>query len=142
MLVSDIPILRADQLAHVLDRAEEILDIPEWGGAIKLKAWSLEQRDLVLSKATDTGRIDGKIDPVKMVHLLVIYGVAEPQFTEAMIKERSPVVIDRIATAVMKLNGLTKEAALSASMTFRPESGSHIPVPASQGSGENNGSTA
>ena len=141
MLVSQIPILRADQIAQALDRAEEMLEIPEWGGAVKLKAWSLEQRDMVMALATDTGRVDGKVDGAKFVHLLVVYGVADPPLTEADIKDRSFPVIDRIARAVLRLNGMTQEAPLTASMTFRPESGPAVPVPAGEGPGAN-GATA
>jgi hypothetical protein len=137
MLKSDIPILSAQQIAEAIDRTESILEIPEWGGAIKLKAWSLEQRDLIMSMASDSGRVDGKIDPAKFVHLLVIYGVQEPPLTEASIKDKAPAIIDRIATEVMRLNGMTKEAALSASMTFRQESGPAVPVPAGEGPGQN-----
>ncbi len=137
MLVSQIPILRADQIAQVVDRAEEILDIPEWGGAIKIRAWPLEQRDRFISLATDNGRLDGNVDQRKLVHLLVVHGVVEPALTEADIKDKSFAVIDRIALAVTRINGMTKEAALSASMTFRPQSGSPVPVPLGEGPGTN-----
>jgi len=137
MLKQDIPILNAAQIASAIDRADDILEIPEWGGAVKLKAWSLEQRDLVLSLASDTGRVDGKIDPAKFVRLLVVYGVQEPQLTEALIKDKAPAIIDRIAAEVMKLNGMTKEAPLTASMTFRPDAGPVLPVPGSEGTGQN-----
>lgn len=142
MLVSQIPILRSDQIAEALDRAEQTMEIPEWGGAVMLKAWSLEQRDRVMALASDTGRVDGKLDPAKLVHLLVLYGVVEPPLTEAIIKEKSPTVIDRIATEVMRINGMTKEAALSASMTFRPDAGPAVPVPPGEGPGANGSATA
>lgn len=135
MLKSEIPILNATQIASAIDRADDILDIPEWGGAIKLRAWNLEQRDLVLSLASDTGRVDGKLDPAKFVRLVVLYGVEEPQLTEALIKDKAPAIIDRIANAVIKLNGIAKEAPLTASMTFRPESGSILPVSSGEGAG-------
>ena len=137
MLKSEIPILSSAQIASAIDRADDVLEVPEWNGAIKLRAWSLEQRDLVLSLASDNGRVDGKLDPAKFVRLLVVYGVEEPQLTEALIKDKSPAIIDRIAAAVMKLNGMTKEAPLTASMTFRPESGSVLPVSGSEGVGQN-----
>lgn len=128
MLKSDIPILNATQIAEAVDRADDILEVPEWGGAIKLRAWSLDQRDQALSAASDTGRVDGKLDPAKFIRLVVLHGVVEPPLTEELIKEKSPAIIERIAAAVMKLNGMTKEAPLTASMTFRPESGSVLPV--------------
>lgn len=133
MLVNEIPILTTAQIAQALDRAEEVLEIPEWGGAIKLKAWSLDERDRVIALAT----VDGKPDPQKIVHLLVIYGVTEPRLTEADIQGKNPQIIDRIANAVMRLNAMTKEAPLTASMTFRPEPHPDLPVPPSEGPGEN-----
>ncbi len=134
MLVSDIPILTAAQIAQAIDRAEDIIQIPEWGGAIRLKAWGLTERDRVMAMALGA---DGKIDSMKLIHLLVLYGVVEPQLTEALIQDKSPAVIDRIATEVMRINGMTKEAALSASLTFRPEPGSAVSVPAGEGPGQN-----
>ena len=138
MLVKDIPILTLAQIAQAIDRAEDILDIPEWGGGVRLKAWSLEERNLVVALS----QVDGKVDPQKLITLLVVYGVVEPRLTEQDIKDKSPIVIDRIAMEVMRLNGMKKEAPLTASMTFRPDAGPDISVPSGEGPGENGAGAA
>ncbi len=135
MLTSDIKILTAEQIAQVIDRAEQIVEVPEWGGAVKIKAWSLEERDIVVSKITDTGRADGKVDPQKFIRALVVYGVTEPKLTEELLATKAYAAIDRIANAILILNGMKKEAALSAHATFRPESGSPVAIQDGQGIG-------
>lgn len=152
MLKHEIPILRAEDIAKVVDRKEEFFPVPEWtppdllaaGGVahLRLRSWTLEQRDLITAQARDPNSPDGKMDPQKLVRLLVRHGVEEPQLTEDLILQKDPAVIDRIALRVMALNGMTKEAALSASMSFRPESGSDIPVSAGQGFEVNGSSPA
>jgi hypothetical protein len=141
VLKGDIRILTAEDLAQVLDRHEQVLEVPEWGGAIKLKAMSLTQRDEMMAKVTDNKRVDGQVDGAKMVRYLCLYGVSEPKLTEEIISTKSWTVIDRIAQAVMRLNGMDQGAALTTSATFRPESGTAVPVPAGEGSGENRNGT-
>ncbi len=142
MLRDDIKILSAEQIRQAVDRAEQVLGVPEWDGAVKLRAWSLAERDRVMALATDTGRLDGKVDGAKLVHLCVLYGVVEPSLTEEIIQQKQWAVIDRIARAVMELNGMTAGATLTASGTFRPDAGPAVPVPAGEGPGEGAGGAA
>ena len=114
MLVSDIKVLSAGDIATALDRTEELYDVPEWGGAVKLRPLSLAQRD----ELTQLSTTDGKTDGQKIVRLLVLYGVSEPPLTDDILKEKAYAVVDRIANKIMQLNGLNQEAALTAARTF------------------------
>ncbi len=114
MLVSEIKVLSLSDIAQVVDRQEQVFEVPEWGGAVKLKALSTLQRDQMLAAST----VDGKMDGQRLVRMLCIYGVSEPVLTEDVLAERSFAVVDRIATAVMALSGMDKGAALTASRTF------------------------
>jgi len=114
MLVSDIKVLSASEIATVLDRKEELYDVPEWGGPVLLRALSLSERDEMVKQAT----VDGKIDGQRITILLVVSGIAEPKLTEAIIRERSFEVVDRLASKLMQLNGMNKEVALSVARTF------------------------
>jgi Asp/Glu/hydantoin racemase len=114
MLVSDIKVLSAEDIATALDRAEQTLEIPEWGGAIKLKALSQAQRNAMLAACM----VDGKVDQMRLMTQLCVAGVAEPLLTEALLAERSFAVVDRIASAVLELSGMGKGAALTATRTF------------------------
>ena len=118
MLVSEIKVLSAAEIASAVDREEKLFAVPEWGGSIKLKALSTAQRDEMFASCTDNGRVDGKVDGLKLMRALCIYGVSEPTLTEEILAQRSFAVIDRIGQAVMELNGMDKGAPLTAARTF------------------------
>ena len=118
MLREDVKILSIAEVAEALDRADRVVEVPEWGGAVKLRAMTLEQRDVVIAQAKDD---KGAMDGQKLVRLLVINGIVEPMLTEEILKGKAFAVIDRLANEVMQLNGMTKEASVVADRTFRPD---------------------
>ena len=133
MLVSDIKVLSAGEIATALDRTEEVFPVPEWGGAVKLRPLSLAQRDELTKLSTTDGQTDGQ----KIVRLLVLYGVSDPPLTDEILKEKAYAVVDRIAKRVMELNGMNKEASLTVDRTFRPDAGAAVPISAGQRPGKN-----
>lgn len=119
-----LPVLSAEQIAAALDLAEIDYEIPEWGTSVKLKAFSIEQRDQIVAAATEN---DGKLDPKRLIRLLVVHGISEPKLSLDIIAGKSFSVVERIAEEVMKLNGMQKDkggasAATVADVTFRQES--------------------
>jgi len=118
MLRDDIKVLTLEEIAQATDREETVLDVPEWGGPVVLKALSLKQRDLIFSLANEGTGKEIKLNGQKLVHLLVLYGVVQPQFTEDVLQDKAFAVVDRIAQKVMAMSGLAPEAALVASKTF------------------------
>ncbi len=133
MLVSDIKVLSASDIATALDRTEEVYEVPEWGGAIKLRPLSLAQRDEIAEKCLVNGQQDGQ----KLVRMIVVYGVSEPVLTEELLQERNFTVIDRISKKIMGLNGMNvsnQEAALTVERTFRPDAKPPVSIPARKGS--------
>lgn len=120
---AELPMLTAEQIAASLDLAEIDYNVPEWNARIKLRAFSIDERDQVVAACTEK---DGTIDPKKLIRLLVVHGVAEPKLTVEIVSKKSFGVIERIAQEVMNLNGMMKEkgptAATVADVTFRPAS--------------------
>ena len=118
-----LPVLSAQEIAAALDIAEQDYDVPEWNSSVKLKAFTIDQRDQVLSACTEK---DGVIDAKKLIRLLVVHGISEPKLTLEIIASKSFAVVERIAKEVMRLNGMSSEkgpsAATVADVTFRPES--------------------
>jgi len=118
-----LPFLSAEAISNVVDLNEMDMDVPEWGTAIQLRAFSIDQRDQVLSACTEK---DGSVDSKKLIRLLVVHGVVNPVLSLDIVSKKSFTVIERIAQEVMKLNGMQKEkgpsAATVADVTFRPES--------------------
>lgn len=121
-MAAKLPVLTADQISAALDLATVDVDVPEWQSSIKLKAFSLDERDKIVSACTEK---DGSMDGPKLIRLLVVHGVVEPKLTMEIVSSKSYAVIERIATEVMTLNGMMKEKGASAStiadVTFRQE---------------------
>ncbi len=109
--MAKFPVLSAEQIAAALDLAEVEMDIPEWKASVKLKAFTIDQRDQVLSACTEK---DSKtIDAKKLIRLLVVHGMVEPKLTLEIVSAKSYHVIERIAQEVMKLNGMQTEKGAS-----------------------------
>jgi len=121
--MAKLPVLSAEQIAAALDIAEVEMDIEEWGGSIKLRAFTLDERDKVLAACTEK---DGKVDGPRLIRLLVVHGMVEPKLTPEQVAARSYAVIERIASKVMELNGMQSGKGASpatvADVTFRQES--------------------
>lgn len=117
------PVLSAEEIAAALDLAEVEMDIPEWKTSVKLRAFTLDERDQVLSACTEK---DGTIDAKKLIRLLVVHGVKTPQLSLDLVAKKSFAVVEWIAKEVMRLNGMSAEkgpsAATVADVTFRQES--------------------
>jgi hypothetical protein len=118
-----LPVLSVDDLGKVLDLEEKQVDVPQWGASVKIRAFTVEERDAVVSQCSDPG---GAIDGRKLVRLLVAHGVVDPKFSLEQVSRMPFVAVDQIANEIMSLNGMTKKegasAATVADVTFRPES--------------------
>lgn len=116
---SNLPFLSAEDIANVVDLNEVDIDVPEWGTQVKLRAFSIDERDKVLSQCSEK---DGTVDAKKLIRLLVVHGVVSPKLTMEIISGKKFSVVERIAQEVMKLNGMQKEkgpsAATVADVTF------------------------
>lgn len=121
-MAANLPFLTPEQISKAVDLNELEIDVPEWGTALQLRAFSIDQRDRVLAQCSEK---DGIIDAKKLIRLLVVEGVVNPVLTLDIISKKSFTVIERIAQEVMKLNGMQKDkgpsAATVADVTFRQE---------------------
>ena len=101
--------LTADQIKTAQDVKTEEIEVPEWGGSIKVKAFTLAKRNEVMNGATDVGT--GKMDYEKFQVLSFIECCVDPKFAPAdftALKEKSAVVMDRIMKKIMDLSGMQK----------------------------------
>jgi hypothetical protein len=94
-------------------RTREV-DIPEWGGIVRVKALSGAERDAIEQKQFDQGRRSTRVTVAGFRARLVVFGVIDEEgnriFNESdlpAINEMDGSVIDRIATAVSELSGYT-----------------------------------
>jgi len=103
--------LTVDQILEAQDLDEREMDVPEWGGKIKIRAITNGQRHKIRTKATRGGTIDEE----RMQLLLFIAGVVEPKFSEehaGALRNKSSGVFDRVLTEIanvshFNVNGVT-----------------------------------
>lgn len=106
----------ADMLASELQRGE--VDCPEWGGAVHIQELTAANRVAMTKKLTNgKGGMDwNKID--QFAPFLLVHGVLNPdghlylsnKDAEKLCQTSSSKIVDRIAKAIARLSGLTKEA--------------------------------
>lgn len=111
-------ILSVEAVLEQDDRKELVIDVPEWGGAVKIRALTKRAYTDIQKAST----VDGQIDDLKFEMNLLLHGIAEPQFTEdqlGQLQEKSVGAIDRIVVEVMEISGLTTRAVAAFEAAFR-----------------------
>lgn len=109
--------LRADEdylsiadIQAAADLPEAIIRVPQWGGgAIRVRALSLMQRDQVARESTDR---DGTIDPVKQIEATLREGVLVPKFDPAsaqLLRYKNGHALEQIAQFIWALSALDQE---------------------------------
>jgi hypothetical protein len=113
--------LTREQILAADDRKSEMVDVPEWGGQVRVRTFSGADRDRV--EAFIASHKDGS--PVGFRALLVSLAVCDeagarlfaPADVDAL-GEKSGVAIDRVFTAAAKLNGILADSGEKAKESF------------------------
>lgn len=98
-------ILTAEEVLAADDLPTETIEIPEWGGSVKVRSFTKAQQQEIRVKAT---KGNGEIDESRLEMLLVLHALIEPQFSEdqlAQLAEKSASAIDGILTTINSLAG-------------------------------------
>lgn len=108
-------LLTKDQVLGADDRATAIVEVPEWGGSVKIRALSAWEQSQYEQSLMDVsiGR-DGKPVTrmkmeganVRLAALAIQNGDGKPMFSEAELRGKSAGAIARIAEAVRGLSGM------------------------------------
>lgn len=113
-----LKLLTKDAVLAVDDRPSRIVDVPEWGGAVRvraLSAWEQSQyTEAIMTMTTDhKGRVQTKINPVGADVLLASMGIVDengkPMFSKNELKDRSQRAIARVCEAIRELSGMNVE---------------------------------
>lgn len=116
-------VLGRDDILRLSDRKTEILEVPEWGGSVRIReldAWQQSQYEQALI-ATEEGE-DGKVRLVSRTEgarvRLAAFGIVDddgrPLFTEEELRGRSARAIRRIAEAVKRLSDIDETVEVTA----------------------------
>jgi hypothetical protein len=111
-------ILSLDEIIEVDDRKIDTVDVPEWGGTVKIRALSRRQVLEALEQATAR---DGSVDGAKLQMLYLVRGMHEPQVTEDRIDQlnaKHPDPIHRIVERIREISGMGDDADQAADARF------------------------
>ncbi len=128
------PILTAEALLGAPDLPEKTIDVPEWGGAVKLKALNAGQWRDVRERAK---RPDGELDQDHYNAHFLIEAMVEPrigadQFGQLMAK--NPLVIMRLSAEALALSDMQGVEARAAGFPESP--GVDVGVPHRDAAGD------
>ena len=115
-------ILTVEDILTAPDIQERVVEVPEWGGAVKIRSFT-KQRQIQLRAQALVG---GEVDSERMELLMFIEGVVEPRFGVEhidLLKGKSASAMDRVLGAILELGGMTPEAQNEMERDFRQGSG-------------------
>ena len=106
-LLSKLAILSAQ------DCKTESVDVPEWGGAVTIRSMTGAERDAFRAQIADAGDRNVGLFEAALLALTLVDDQGQRLFelddVEAL-RAKSAAVLDRIARAAMKLNGMADES--------------------------------
>lgn len=121
------------------DIIEEDVEVPEWGGAVRIRSFKVKQQREVRERARQA---DGTVDEdLAQVHMF-IEGVIEPRFDAAdagALQEKSAMPFMRVVARLLEISGVSAEAARLAQRSFPEGSAQEVPVPAGAGARDDGG---
>ncbi len=130
----DAHILTADEILAAPDIEERIVEVPPWGGSVKIRSFSLKQVQDMRKASTGlnpaTNRVE--VDNDELEARMFTAGMIEPAFTFVQyqqLREKSVGAIQLIMQAIMDISGLTPEAVSDATKSTPIERNGTVRVP-------------
>jgi len=123
-------ILTFEDIIAADDIQNSTLEIPEWGGAVRLRTFT---KDVELKMRAQARGLDGSVDSEKLEMVMLVYGVVEPELNLDMVphlRTKNAAVIDRIMTEIVRLNKLEGDAIEKAVAVFQEDTGEEAAVQA------------
>lgn len=111
-------VLNKQDILQARDVVKEMLEVPEWGGAIYVRSISAAERGLIEEGAAKFKESKGKNDTfartftVKMVSMAVCDENGQRLFEDkdiALLQQKNAAVISRIAEVAQRLSGFSKQ---------------------------------
>ena len=107
--------LNKETILAANDLPTETVDVPEWGGAVKVRSMTAAEReDFSASLRDKEGKVDTTAWKAQLAALTLVDDEGTRMFADAdaaALSGKSALVIERIATAALRLNGLGAEQA-------------------------------
>lgn len=111
--------LSADDIWAAKDIEEREIEVPQWGGYVRIKTLTQKQSGDLRRKATRTNMVtkQTEIDNDLLEALLFIEGVIEPKFSMGdygRLQDKSMAAMSSILKAIMDASGLSEAAVTDA----------------------------
>jgi hypothetical protein len=97
--------LTADQILAAEDIATDDIEVPEWGGTVRVKGLTVHD----LNEANRLATVAGEVDAEKITCMVLVFGCVEPRFTPdqvGLIAQKSAAVVNRLGGAIFRLSGI------------------------------------
>ena len=110
--------LSVEQIMQANDIVERDVDVPQWGGTVRIRGLTKGQHQQLRKRATSRGQVD--TDRLEM--LLFAESVIEPRFTleqAQSLRDKAAAPFERVLKAVLEVNGLADGAVEDAEADFR-----------------------
>src|SRR4051812_24435973 len=108
-------ILTAEDIWGAKDIEERTVEIPQWGGAVRIRTLTKKQADDMQARATSTDRHTKQpvVDNDTLVALLFVESMIEPRLTLEdfeRLRERSAVAVALLQREILAASGLSQLA--------------------------------
>jgi hypothetical protein len=106
--MTETTMLSAEALLAADDRETKVVEMPEWGGAVKIAALSLG----AFQDAQENASVNGEVDEKKMAIELIVAGLVEPKLGSehvAMLRDKSIGALTRLMVEIATLSKVRKE---------------------------------
>lgn len=114
-----IHILTAEEILKAPDTKTAVVDVPEWGGSVKVIGLTKQQQVDIREGALR----NGEIDPAMTQRGMLLQGVIEPRFTEEQIGplfDKNAGLVDRLLVRILELSGMGEGAVAAKEAAFPP----------------------
>lgn len=116
-------ILTADEIWNAQDIEERTVDVPQWGGSVRIKTFTKKQADAMRQRATRKDRFGKEtVDNEHLEALMFVEGVIEPKFTVDQydqIQDKSAGAVAIVIKAILDASGLSELAVAEADKSAR-----------------------
>ena len=132
-------ILSEDEILAAEDIKEDFVEVPEWGGSVKIRGLDLRQIANVASKSIRRNPQTGQDETNRELSVLYTLqeGMIEPKLSPAGLRamaKKSAAAVTKVVAAINAL-GPTQQAVDEADKSTWPEPNAPIPIPIGAGVG-------
>jgi hypothetical protein len=136
--------LTAEEIWAAKDIEERVVEVPQWGGAVRIRTLSQKQSSELRRRAQriNPATKQSELDNEALEQLLFIEGVVEPKFTMAdygKIADKSMAAVTTVLKEIMDASGFSSESVAEATKSAAEGSLAAVRVHPGEDAGDDEG---